>query len=708
MALRLQKFDIRSSNYERPTHPWVCGHAAAGHPCRLGPAANGQCRTTAECEPTRVGDRWVCKRPASTGGPCASGPLPDGTCSSRVPPCRPVRNMRRSRGHAAVWLAGLTTILLALGLGFSEFANAILEPGALSFHHRSIEDCGTCHTKAQGGPLAWLGAAVSPTDAASMSGGCLECHRMGPDAISPHNLPPASMASITDHARPAEGGAPLELIATRALFGGGNGGGSGGGSEAGHDVACTTCHTEHTGSQTEITDVEDNRCQICHKAQFQSFADGHPVFDPYPHNRRTRIFFDHVSHIQQHFAKDEMKDKAPNTCTDCHDPDPTAQALSTGSFADTCAACHGGQVDGSERVAGTRGVPVFAAVGFDLESLREHGVGIGQWPSCSEAEITPIMTLLLANDPQAETDLATLADLDLLDLTDASDEQLAAVSRVAWGIKTLLRDLIENGPDGLQARLDAALGQELDIIAQSRLAASMPRDLLLGIQRDWYPALYTDVAKHAAGETVQTSEPFTNDATCENPLEEALEQPLDGESWAELGGWYRQYYVASYRPVEHSDRFLRTWIDVAGLAYGTPAEAKAAPLFAALSDKRAPGVCTKCHSVDREADGTLNVKWKGRRVHYGDKHFTKFDHAPHLIAMQDRGCTACHEINPKAAYQEAYKGNDPHTFASNFEFLENDLCETCHVDEHAGDSCVQCHNYHIGDFEPALPQTSME
>ena len=43
---------------------------------------------------------------------------------------------------------------------------------------------------------------------------------------------------------------------------------------------------------------------------------GHPEFANYPYRGRTPIFFDHASHLRQHFA--EMKEKAPQTCQDCH------------------------------------------------------------------------------------------------------------------------------------------------------------------------------------------------------------------------------------------------------------------------------------------------------------------------------------------------------------------------------------------------------
>src|ERR1041385_686019 len=94
---------MKDQPYERPNQAWICGKAADGAPCRIGPDAKGHCRADFECRPmleTREGEtkgRYRCTRPAEHGGPCASGPLPDGACSRAIPPCVPIRTLRAKR-----------------------------------------------------------------------------------------------------------------------------------------------------------------------------------------------------------------------------------------------------------------------------------------------------------------------------------------------------------------------------------------------------------------------------------------------------------------------------------------------------------------------------------------------------------------------------------------------------------------------------------
>jgi len=50
-----------------------------------------------------------------------------------------------------------------------------------------------------------------------------------------------------------------------------------------------------------------------------------------------------------------------------------------------------------------------------------------------------------------------------------------------------------------------------------------------------------------------------------------------------------------------------------------------------------------------------------------------------------------------------YEDNDPQTFASSFNHIEKSLCVTCHVAEKAGDMCISCHNYHVGNIAERHP-----
>ena len=51
MKEQLPSPEFNRHQYERPNQNWVCGHAAEGKPCRIGPDNKGRCRATYECQP---------------------------------------------------------------------------------------------------------------------------------------------------------------------------------------------------------------------------------------------------------------------------------------------------------------------------------------------------------------------------------------------------------------------------------------------------------------------------------------------------------------------------------------------------------------------------------------------------------------------------------------------------------------------------------
>ena len=170
----------------------------------------------------------------------------------------------------------------------------------------------------------------------------------------------------------------------------------------------------------------------------------------------------------------------------------------------------------------------------------------------------------------------------------------------------------------------------------------------------------------------------------------AMPEP-DAELWAALGGWYRSDFVLYYKPLGHADPFIRAWLDFSGRTFGTPQQPKGAALFTALADERSPGRCTKCHSVDHEADGVMNTKWSPRMPRQGTKAATVFSHATHFSMLNEEGCLTCHALGTAANYADGYKDYDPFTFSSNFASIDLATCATCHVEERAGDSCLLCH-----------------
>jgi hypothetical protein len=167
------------------------------------------------------------------------------------------------------------------------------------------------------------------------------------------------------------------------------------------------------------------------------------------------------------------------------------------------------------------------------------------------------------------------------------------------------------------------------------------------------------------------------------------------EEWAEFGGWYRQDFEIRYKPTQHSDRFVRSWLDFTSALMGLPQKILAEPVVRLLTKKGAPGQCAKCHSIDESETGALSVNWKPISLVNAIGQFTRFSHEPHFSIMDNRGCLTCHDLNPKADYAKSHQSYDPAVFESNFKPIEQGFCRECHAEDASGEDCQMCHVYHI-------------
>lgn len=742
MKPRLQKFDHRSSAYERPAQKWVCGRASTGKPCALGPNQRGACRTLSECRPRLNGGDWVCSRATSAGGPCEDGPLPDGQCCRSLPPCVPVRSLRSRRGRLTK-VATLVCFGLLLLLVGSRINTDLVDAGTLYAGHAEVEACADCHIGFDGGPVGWLKAAFTDADPNADNDKCLACHKWGPDAANAHTLPRPELADLIGKFEQTAATTPVpwSVQMSRAVFPipveARNG-----------PLACGACHKEHEGEDSDLLEVSNARCQSCHQVTFHAFSDGHPSFGNYPYLRRTRIIFDHDSHNRKNFPeKIKQGVKPPETCDGCHAPDATGQFMLTQDFEDTCALCHSEDIIG-ETVAGPKGTPIIAVPELDLETLTERGYSIGDWPEFPLAsDVSPYTKLLIAADPVIADDLLRIAQTDLQDLSDASDPELLAVARVAMSIKELMFDLTISGVDVLESQVQASLNNALDTDTVGRLVGHIPQDVVAAAGAAWFPNLKQEVVTYRrarqenqsapsiqgtdadddlsddrAAIEIQTADPRiilaqagsiqVQDLTPSDPSIEnqALGLPtLDPEEWAKAGGWYRKDFILYYRPVGHEDTVLRTWLDISAESFGTPAEGYGDAVFQLIAEKNTPGKCTKCHSVDQQPGGGLAVNWGVFQPAVGESKFTTFVHATHFSAVGDDGCIACHRLAEDQTYQDSFKGRDPNQFTPNFAPMKRDTCAQCHVEQSAGDSCTQCHQYHIGEFATeSVPPTRID
>ncbi|MBT5894529.1 MAG: hypothetical protein HOH61_01415 [Rhodospirillaceae bacterium] len=424
------------------------------------------------------------------------GPLPDGTCCRTIPTCTPRRSLRAMRGLWVRWATALTIGFLAVIIAFD--GGTLFMPGPMTDGHSSLTTCSDCHTSVKSGPFGWMHSVFADIRPGEDSKACLTCHVVGVNSGKAHGLAGDKSAKMGRMIAARAGGKPHPMSARiqKSMFPMDR--------FVKNDISCATCHVEHKGRTSDLKAMTDAECQSCHTAQFASFSSGHPEFSNYPYTRRTRIIFDHNAHISVHFpkagAKNDPAIKPPESCADCHELGPNRRLMATKSFDQTCSACHVNQITGAERASGPRGVPFLTIPGLDVETLRDRKIAIGEWPEDSEAELTPFMVMLLSADPSFKDDLALLGTRDLLDLTDASDAEIAAVERLAWGVKSLLFEMSTEDPARLKERLTAAKGS--GDIPISRLIAALPRDVLMGARRDWMPNLAQEIADHAAGRRV--------------------------------------------------------------------------------------------------------------------------------------------------------------------------------------------------------------
>ena len=127
-------------------------------------------------------------------------------------------------------------------------------------------------------------------------------------------------------------------------------------------------------------------------------------------------------------------------------------------------------------------------------------------------------------------------------------------------------------------------------------------------------------------------------------------------------------------------------------------------IFGQLIDESSPGSCVKCHSVEASDRGVV-LRWKARQSDPSAHEFNKFSHQAHFNLLGSDGCLSCHKFDNESDYAGSFEDRDPLTFASNFDTISEQTCQNCHQEDKAGESCLTCHNYHIGEFAPVLTET---
>ena len=263
---------------------------------------------------------------------------------------------------------------------------------------------------------------------------------------------------------------------------------------------CATCHQEHQGVNFNLNKISNEQCRSCHVVKFDSFDGHHPKFENYPFKRRTRIVYDHAGHFDKHFPEVAKKDPAkriPATCSTCHNSREDKRVMAVAPFEQTCTACHLDQIIGKERVSGPKGIAFLTLPGLDLQTLKEKNALIGEWPDASEAELTPFMKVMIGRNERGRALIKTVDGLNLQDLTDASDDQIKAVTNLVWEIKGLFYALISGKASDVLADLNIGGGAKLSANLVADLTASIPRDVVISAQQQWLPNLATEMANRS-------------------------------------------------------------------------------------------------------------------------------------------------------------------------------------------------------------------
>ena len=691
----LQEFSFKKSFYERPNQKWVCGHACSGEGCLAGPDARGNCGATEECRPLRKGDRWHCTRPAMRGGPCPDGPRPDGACCRPIPKCTPVRSLRALRGLTVLFVLAASVAFVFLVLA-SKRGASVLSPGDLSFAHASAGSrCSDCHAGTENNPASWLAEEKHPGIANADSALCLRCHNVGAAPALAHSLPEQKIQPLTETARGKSGLAPtpIGLQFASMVSSGPHGGDS--------QLACASCHKEHRGQDSNLKTLSNSQCQSCHAIQFNSLSQGHPQFTKYPFDRRTRIIFDHESHLKTHFTQEQWKQSAPGSCLDCHQTDPKGGVMELKPFAAICASCHESQIKGKGSV--NPGIAFISIPRLDERVLVDK-FSIGQWPEDADQPMTPFLKLLLSSDPELRAALDKLGDTDLSNLPKADVEKIKATQQVAWGIKSLILDLGAMGQEELIKRIETSLNRPLSNRDREGATALLSSEVLRMSFQSSFPKLQEEVADYRA-----KKEPPETDLMPSPPLPSGKSKTVSPDSWVENGGWYRPEsgFTLSYRPRGHSDRFLISWMNLTVDSDTAAAPSAAKAVFDEIAGPKSSGFCAKCHSVDSAPSNLVN--WFGSKPNSDEHKFNRFSHSTHMSLLNDTGCFTCHSMKETGAtptYASSFeKGQrDPTQFHSNFQLIKKESCAACHRPQFANDNCLLCHNYHVGHFKAIIPQ----
>jgi hypothetical protein len=431
-------------------------------------------------------------------------------------PCVPHRTLRARRKRGTLAAVALMVGVLAVVMGGREGRHFMM-PGKLSAPHAGLTNCSTCHAGARPGQVDLLHRLFTAVEPRQNSNLCVTCHVMGAEPFAPHTHPVEDLRRLSETLRNASKNWPPESLMQRITFPL-----AVRSREGETEIHCATCHKEHQGVFANLKTVSNKRCQTCHVSKFGAFADSHPQFVKFPYKRRPRIIFDHQSHLAKHFPE-AMKaaiagQAVPDNCADCHQPGVRRRYMKVKSFPTMCSGCHNGDITGATRVSGPKGINVIAVPGLDLKTLTERGIDIGSWPKESDAVLTPFTRLLL--DSAGENVVSAVAGLDLLDLSKASDQDLARVAAFAWAVKRLFNWLETTIPAAARVEAGDTSKSQISTLEMATLTGGMSHDVIMAGNHEWFPDLQDDLQRHERGEPTRDFKP-----PAKQPMTDAPKSP---------------------------------------------------------------------------------------------------------------------------------------------------------------------------------------
>lgn len=699
MTEPLQPFDWKSSNYERPANSWVCGRTCqSGEPCRLGPSRAGECQVQSVCQPEEKNGKYQCTRSTINGGKCKEGPTPEGTCCQSDSQCQPRRTLiakRRLLGVAATIMALSFSLLIFSGSSPS----ALLTPGEVTDSHANFEtDCNACHSAAEGGITTWYQMAFDGETAFKDSKRCLKCHTdLGTEALFAHGISVKKLSKVTEQTQSQTESTTVPFTLQLASLTGKP--------KANQKIACATCHKEHHGRNANLTQLTDFQCQTCHIKQFSSFDHGHPKLGDYPYQRRSRIYFDHSTHLNHYFVKEEFKrtmpsGRKPDSCKSCHTINTNDGVMMTGSFENTCASCHEPQIKDLD----FPGVPFFALPTIPAKMMKTQG----EWPNTKgafkTAKLPQFMELLLKHDTEYQKAIKHLGTIDYRSLSTLNQKQQKSVVKIAWAIKNLLYDLSLNGELALEKRLGSSDPKYLHL-----KPSIIPT--LSQAQQIWFPNLAAEIKAY------QEKKPLPHSAIREITPESNRFSTNASNGWAISNS----DFTIRYRPLGHADPLLKGWLDHAvqenwnSLDSDSMWRILSNPTASGLEDTNgalASGRCLMCHSVDKNPDsGIAQINWLPLPPQQKNEKLTQFSHTPHILENKQDNCLSCHQFDQSkesisTIFKSNYfvrdksnlfwkiKTNSQEACTSGFHPISQKTCVACHNKTTETQSCLQCHQYH--------------